>query len=444
MKKIISTSLILVVILTGILANVTDTLAFAPTLSVYSTGNGDSVQVTVNGDPNSNVVLYYQTSGNYSNQSQYLGTTNYNGYLSAMVTASSYSISSGSSVYVTVNGQQSSSVIWPYTNYYGGTGNSISLSQNSISVTVGQTSTITISGGYAPYSMYPNSPNLYQVALGGNTLTVIGQNTGSDTLRICSTGSTTSCASLYITINSGSNYYGSSIYLNQNSISLSTGSSAVISITGNGGYYVSSNSNSGIATTSISGNTLNIYGVTTGSTNISVCQNGGQCVTLYVTVNNGYNYGSTNSALTFSQNNLSLAIGQTMTVYVYGGTSSTYNVAYNSNLNTAQSSLSGSTLTISGLANGAVTIAVCSTANNCSALNVTVGTIGSILGTQNNWTFCASENGYCNFYGTQLVRYGANGSYVYRTVTGGTSCSNAVFGDPIFGTAKQCSYGGTR
>ena len=54
------------------------------------------------------------------------------------------------------------------------------------------------------------------------------------------------------------------------------------------------------------------------------------------------------------------------------------------------------------------------------------------------WTFCAREGGTCSFSGTQQVRYGANGLYAYRTLTGGTACTNAVFGDPAPGVAKQC------
>src|SRR5262245_23650466 len=57
-----------------------------------------------------------------------------------------------------------------------------------------------------------------------------------------------------------------------------------------------------------------------------------------------------------------------------------------------------------------------------------------------DWTFCANEGGTCQFSGTQEVRYGANGSYFSKTLTDGTSCTNAVFGDPLFGTTKQCSY----
>jgi hypothetical protein len=54
------------------------------------------------------------------------------------------------------------------------------------------------------------------------------------------------------------------------------------------------------------------------------------------------------------------------------------------------------------------------------------------------WTSCSAENGSCSFSGTHEVAYGANGQYFYGSFTNGTSCSNAVFGDPAFGTAKTC------
>ena len=56
-----------------------------------------------------------------------------------------------------------------------------------------------------------------------------------------------------------------------------------------------------------------------------------------------------------------------------------------------------------------------------------------------DWTFCATEGGFCTFTGTQQVRYGANGSYFYQTLSGGTPCTNSVFGDPIYGVVKQCA-----
>lgn len=56
------------------------------------------------------------------------------------------------------------------------------------------------------------------------------------------------------------------------------------------------------------------------------------------------------------------------------------------------------------------------------------------------WTSCAVENQQCAFTGTKEVQYGATGSYITKTITDGTPCTNAVFGDPIFGVTKYCYY----
>jgi hypothetical protein len=55
-----------------------------------------------------------------------------------------------------------------------------------------------------------------------------------------------------------------------------------------------------------------------------------------------------------------------------------------------------------------------------------------------SWTECAAENEICSFAGTHEVAFGANGSYNYATLSGGTVCSVAVFGDPAVGTGKSC------
>ena len=56
------------------------------------------------------------------------------------------------------------------------------------------------------------------------------------------------------------------------------------------------------------------------------------------------------------------------------------------------------------------------------------------------WTWCAGEGGTCGFSGTHQVRYGANGSYAYKSATGAISCGNGAFGDPAYGMAKWCEY----
>ncbi|MGQ5392387.1 S-layer homology domain-containing protein [Paenibacillus sp. M.A.Huq-84] len=51
---------------------------------------------------------------------------------------------------------------------------------------------------------------------------------------------------------------------------------------------------------------------------------------------------------------------------------------------------------------------------------------------------CASENESCNFPGTQVVYYGANGYYTSGTFTKSVGCNNNTFGDPIDGVGKAC------
>ena len=55
------------------------------------------------------------------------------------------------------------------------------------------------------------------------------------------------------------------------------------------------------------------------------------------------------------------------------------------------------------------------------------------------WARCANEGGNCRVGGQRSVAYGAQGKWVYRTVSGGITCSNEAFRrDPNPGVAKAC------
>jgi hypothetical protein len=55
------------------------------------------------------------------------------------------------------------------------------------------------------------------------------------------------------------------------------------------------------------------------------------------------------------------------------------------------------------------------------------------------YTLCASEGQTCSFSSQADVVYGARGTWSNpRSFTGGTACSNAVFGDPLYGVPKAC------
>jgi Mannan-binding protein len=65
---------------------------------------------------------------------------------------------------------------------------------------------------------------------------------------------------------------------------------------------------------------------------------------------------------------------------------------------------------------------------------------GIVKRTKSRWKRCAIENETCSVPYPTAVRYGAQGRFETRQVREAVPCANAVFGDPIFGVVKTCSY----
>lgn len=201
-------------ILVGLLVFLGANLAFAatPTLTVMS-ASGTYFQINVTGDANHQVNLYYYPSNSSSLSSIALGNTTSGGTFTTTITPTSYNIPSGSSVYVTVNGQQSSSVTWPY---HSGNNNyqQVSASQSNVYLNYGQSSTVYLSGGTGIYYVYNNSnPSVVSTSVNGSVLTLQGQSNGSSNLSICSSVSTNSnyytynsCVPIFVSV--GTSYHG--------------------------------------------------------------------------------------------------------------------------------------------------------------------------------------------------------------------------------------------
>lgn len=283
--------------------------AATPTLSFSQSGT-NTVQISVYGDPNHVVNMYYYNIGSLvSNSVGSIGTTNNSGYFSNTLNTGSYNIPAGAAVYVIVNGQQSSTATWPST-----IGGSIYLSQTNVLLNQGQSTSVSISGG-SSNSYYINSNSNSTVvgaSISGSVLTLNALTTGSVTINVCSLGTTTTCVPLTVTVNSswGGNNSGS-IYLNPSSVVVAPGQTQVVYINNynsgnyfNQSYYISNNPGSQYFSASISGNTVVVYGNNPGSATINICTqySGVSCASLYVTVSanyfngnyynnyNGYNY----------------------------------------------------------------------------------------------------------------------------------------------------------
>lgn len=260
--------------------------AATPTLTV-SSSSGNSVLVNVVGDSNSNIVLYYYSSGgSYGLQTRNIGTTDSSGHFSTNIDTYAYGVTQGNSVYVMVNGQQSNSVTWPYG---GSTGGQISLSQTNLTLSRGQSANVSVYGVSNAIGYNPNS-NIITLSVSGSQITVTGNNSGSVTVSVCDQGRQSNCVNLYVTVQDGATQ---NITFSQNNATVYAGQPINISIYGGGSnYYISNNSNPSAVTASISGSIITLTAnSSSGSATISVCSQNNGCGSLYITSNGGYGLG---------------------------------------------------------------------------------------------------------------------------------------------------------
>ncbi len=288
--------------------------ASIPTLSLISIGGTDSVTVNVTGDYNSNVILYYSSASTLQNR--IIGTTSNIGYLSATVSANSLGITPGTSVYVVINNQQSPSVTWPYSAYSSST---LSLSQTSLSLSPGQTSTVTVLNNYSSIYNYNNynygtfyisnnsNPSVATATVSNNIVSVYGSSIGVSLITVCQNGVAVSpvCGTIYANVVAGTypnNYNYNNNYntgynstntfgLNISSLTLANRSSITISSSNPAGMYVSNNSNPNVASTSYS---LSNSSVCTGGALYNILT--GQPCSSYYSGSNSYVPGCTAGA----------------------------------------------------------------------------------------------------------------------------------------------------
>lgn len=396
-KKALGIATFLIIIFSVILTPFVD--AATPVLSVSATGTSDNVQVIVNGDANSSVILYYTKSGS-GPQLVSLGTTSSSGYFSQTISTSSYGISPNSTIYVLVNSQQSLNNTWPNVSSSSLSLNQTTLGQSTATLASGQSVSITISGGTGTYIILNNSnPSMVQASISGSTVTLnaVGSN-GSSSITVCSSNQS-SCG--VVNVNVGATALPA-ISFSQSSPTISTGQSSVVTISGGSGtYYISSNSNTSVVQATLSSSSLTLNGLASGNSSMVICSSAGTCGSIYVTVN----YGSTGGTLSLSQNNSTISIGQNLSIIVSGGVSP-YSLTSNSGT-VFTSTLSGNIISLYGVGSGSSYVNICSAEAACIPLNVTVigsGSISSLSLSQNNVSLNKGNT-------TTVILSGAGGYY---------------------------------
>ncbi len=244
----------------------------------------------------------------------------------------------------------------------------ITLSQNNLWLRIGQAISISISGGSRPYSLLSTntSNNIFKATLNNNILTMSGLSAGSGNINVCSAGG--ACTQLAVLVNGES--YSKQLSFSNNNLKLDIGDTAKINIYGNGGYYISNTNSQNIALIKLDASTINVSALKAGSANATVCQTGGQCSVLYVAVGSN----TTNKPLSFSQNNPIISLGQDLTISLSGGLTNNYYISSNSNPTVVKTSITSSSLKLSGLNKGSSVLVICSATNSCNSLAVAITT----------------------------------------------------------------------
>lgn len=353
--------------------------AFAATpfyqISSVSGGANATYQISIaNADANSAAVLYYypQNSSGIASVGT-IGVTNSAGALSLNIGSGTYSIPSGSNTYVVVNGQQSGSVQWPY--FTGGTQSSVFLSQSQISMNVGQTSSVAMSGGIGSYYVSSNSNSAsVNPTVNGSNLSVYALASGSSSVVVCSNGSFSgsNCATLFVTVNGTTN---GGLILNQSALNMTVGQVSLVSSlnSSSANLYVSSNTSPNVASASASGNAVYVTANGIGYATITICSGTGYaaCGTVNITVSQPYNQIASQN-VTLAENSVTVYMGQSQSVAVYG--SGNYYIASNSNQNVVSASVVGSgQVYVRGINPGSSMISICS--NQYAAYGATCATL---------------------------------------------------------------------
>ncbi|MDP2704253.1 MAG: peptidoglycan-binding domain-containing protein [bacterium] len=244
------------------------------------------------------------------------------------------------------------------------------LSQTSVTVGLGQTTTVTAqSSSYdGVYMSYNSNGTVVSVQTSGNQITVTGNQIGSANVSICYVGTANDCTNLNVTVNTSASSNGS-VSLDNANPSVVVGQAVTINASGGSGYYVSANSNASVASYSISGSVITVSGLQSGSTTVTICSAADGCASANINVIAS----SQNSSLSFGTTNPTVGVGQTISVSLSGGEK--YFIFANSNNNIIQAVIKDdSYVSIYGVNPGSASLKVCvqSQPDNCGTLQVTV------------------------------------------------------------------------
>jgi len=259
---------------------------------------------------------------------------------------------------------------------------SLSLAEGTISVSVGQSQTVGISGSGSYYISSNTNPAIASANINGSILTVGGVAAGSDTISICtSSNGTVTCASITINVSQSSsttvNTTSTNLTFSQSSVNISVGQSQAVAIYGGqGNYYVSTNQSPNLVTANVNGTNVDITGEAFGGDNITVCGVNGQCGTFYVYVAPS----GTTAATTATTNTLTAPAISSFSVssndsngnFIGSGNVLTFTFSANQSISIPKVTIGSTALTVNGSGNGPYTTTYTMTGSEILPLSVAI------------------------------------------------------------------------
>ena len=269
-----------------------------------------------------------------------------------------------------------------------------------LTLTLGSAQTFNVGGGKGPYTATSNNNAVAVSSLTDNTLTLgaVTPGTAAVTLRDAA-GATTSIA---ITVQPARTLFTTAP--SAVVVTLGNTTAQTYQIGGGVGPYVIGNSNPNVVSATLTGTNLTLTGLAVGAANLAILDSAGSSVNLAVTVAPA----SSLDLFTTAPAAVTIAKG-VPTPYSIGGGQPPYSVN-SSNLNVATVSQSGSTFTITGVANGAASVVVRDGIGKIVTIAVTVGDAQMSLNP-------TTVNAFI-------------GDIVYSALTGGTGPYSIVEGFP--------------
>ena len=235
-----------------------------------------------------------------------------------------------------------------------------------VSVGLAAAQTYNVGGGTAPYTATSSNASVAAAVLTGNNLTVIGLAAGSANIVIRdSVGASITVASTVQPVSNLALFTTAPA-----SVTVIAGAAPTYSVGGGTGPYTATSSSTSVATASLSGNTLTITSVIAGSANIVVRDSAGALTTVSITVQVASNI----ALFTTAPTSLTVAIGNSP-VYIVGGGSGSGYVAISSNVGVVTLNLTGTNLTVTGVAVGSANVVVRDSSGATVTFNVVVGAI---------------------------------------------------------------------